>query len=101
MRRTREEVVLTEKRESCAELGQGKEERRELAAGFGRVQRLGPGPGLVLHLHLHLRERVDEHARGRDPAVLSTGQAIDRRRQHGALIPVIGEGLLTPISGFR
>ncbi len=101
MRRTREEVVLTEKRESCAELGQGKEERRELAAGFGRVQRLRPGPGLCLPRHLHLRERVDKHARRRDPAVLLTGKATGRRRQHGVLIPVIGERLLTPMSGFR
>ena len=42
LRRTREEVVLTEKRESCAEFGQREEQGGELSADLGGVEGDGP-----------------------------------------------------------
>ena len=64
--------MLTEKREFCAELGQGEEEGGDLSADLGSVERHGPQALrlLVLQLHLHLSKRENEHTRSRYPAVL-------------------------------
>ena len=63
--------MLTEEREACAELGQGVEQRREFATNFGGVERDWPRALCgILELELHLRQRDNEHARSRYPAML-------------------------------